>query len=407
MKVLDFGLAKAIAGESAWRDGSSTPTVLPTVTSAGTAAGIILGTAAYMSPEQARGKPVDKRTDIWAFGCLLYECLTGRQLYEGETVSDLIARILQTEPDWSGLPAATPPRIRTLLARCLQKDAKERLRDIGEARIALASPGDATPAPAPATRPRGVPWWAAVAGALALTAIAVFATLRSGSSTVSPPLRKLDMPANDVDVDWSHAPLLSPDGGRIAYLSKNRIWIRELTQLAPRAVADVSSSTPIGWSPDSRAVVFADARKLWKVPVEGGRPTAICEIPGTGSIIGATWSRSGVIAFAVWRGGLYKVAAGGGAAELLVDIDPATTVDFHCSLVACERRSSLHHPLELGPGRLGTAAALRHRLRRQAAAPGGRRPRQRRGVRDRGAHRRVPLPSAWGRIPGSGPCRTT
>ena len=133
VKVLDFGLAKAIAGETASRDGRSTPTVLPTVTSAGTAAGIILGTAAYMSPEQARGKPVDKRTDIWAFGCVLYECLTGKQLFEGETVSDLIAKILQTEPDWSRLPAATPPHIRTLLTRCLQKDAKERLRDIGEA----------------------------------------------------------------------------------------------------------------------------------------------------------------------------------------------------------------------------------------------------------------------------------
>ncbi len=329
VKVLDFGLAKAIAGETASRDGRSTPTVLPTVTSAGTVAGIILGTAAYMSPEQARGKPVDKRTDIWAFGCVLYECLTGKQLFEGETVSDLIAKILQTEPDWSGLPTATPPRIRALLARCLQKDAKERLRDIGEARIALASPGDATPAAATATRRGGLPWWAAVAGALALTVIAVLATQEFGPTTATQPLRKFDLVANDLDFDWSHAPVLSPDGGRIAYLSKNRIWVRDLTELAPRALADVSSSTPIGWSPDSRSLVFADARKLFKVPIDGGRPTAICEIPGTGSIIGASWSRSGVIALAVWRGGLYKVAASGGTAELLIDIDPATTVDFH------------------------------------------------------------------------------
>ena len=187
------------------------------------------------------------------------------------------------------MPAGIPTGVRALLARCLRKGAKERLRDIGEARIALTLPGEATPEAAPAARPRGVPWWAAVAGALALATIAVVATLRLGHSTASPPLRRLDLSANDVAVDWSHGPVLSPDGGRIAYLSKNRIWIRDLTELSPRAVADVSSSTPIGWSPDSRALVFADARKLFRVPVEGGRPTAICEIPGTGNIIGAAW----------------------------------------------------------------------------------------------------------------------
>jgi Tol biopolymer transport system component len=267
---------------------------------------------------------VDKRTDIWAFGCVLYECLAGRQLFEGETVSDLIAKILQTEPDWGGLPAATPSSIRALLKRCLQKDARERLRDIGEARIALASPADEASTSVPAARPAGLPWWAAVAAALALTAITVLAT--EARPRVRP-AAQLDLAVNAVDVDWRHAPVLSPDGAAIAYLSKDRIWIRDLTELAPRAIADVTSSTPVGWSPDSRAVVFADTKKLWRVPVEGGKPTAICEIPGTGHC--ASWSRSGVIALAVWRGGLYKVAAGGGPAELFVDIDPATTVDFH------------------------------------------------------------------------------
>ena len=137
VKVLDFGLAKAIVGDPSNSGPTSTPTILPTMTSAGTAVGMILGTAAYMSPEQARGKVVDRRADIWAFGCVLFECLTGHRAFSGETVSDTLAKILEREPDFSKLPGATPPRVRELLARCLVKDPKLRLRDIGDARIAL------------------------------------------------------------------------------------------------------------------------------------------------------------------------------------------------------------------------------------------------------------------------------
>jgi len=137
VKVLDFGLAKAVAGETSASGPTSTPTLLPTMTSAGTAVGMILGTAAYMSPEQARGKAVDRRADIWAFGCVVFECLTGQRAFAGETVSDTLAKILEREPDLSKLPAATPPRVRELLQRCFAKDPKLRLRDIGDARIAL------------------------------------------------------------------------------------------------------------------------------------------------------------------------------------------------------------------------------------------------------------------------------
>ncbi|HKW14238.1 MAG TPA: serine/threonine-protein kinase, partial [Candidatus Krumholzibacteria bacterium] len=135
VKVLDFGLATA-SGATAT---GSNPNLShsPTMTHQATRAGVILGTAAYMSPEQARGRVVDRRTDIWSFGCVLFECLTGRALFEGETVSDLIARILEREPDWSALPASTPPRVRELLKKCLRKDPKERLRDIGDARLEL------------------------------------------------------------------------------------------------------------------------------------------------------------------------------------------------------------------------------------------------------------------------------
>ncbi len=135
VKVLDFGLAKGAAASGSAPDLDVSQS--PTLTHSPTVAGVILGTAAYMSPEQARGKPLDRRTDIWSFGCVLYECLAGRPLFEGETVSDLIAKILEREPDWSALPPAVPARVRELLRRCLEKDAKKRLRDIGDARIEI------------------------------------------------------------------------------------------------------------------------------------------------------------------------------------------------------------------------------------------------------------------------------
>ena len=136
VKVLDFGLAKALAGDGLDADLSQSPTV----TAAGTREGVILGTAAYMSPEQARGKPLDKRTDIWSFGCVLFETLTGRAVFGGETLSDTIANVLDRQPDWAALPAATPPAIRKLLRRCLDREPRERLRDIGDARADSATP---------------------------------------------------------------------------------------------------------------------------------------------------------------------------------------------------------------------------------------------------------------------------
>jgi serine/threonine-protein kinase len=167
-KVLDFGLAKAYAGDQATSGDASHS---PTLTRAGSESGVILGTAAYMSPEQARGKPVDKRADIWAFGVVLFEMLTGRRLFQGETVSDTLAAVLKTEPEWGLLPAETPQRIRELLRRCLARDPRERLRDIGDARIELThlrEPGDPAGALATASGPslawrRTIPWLLAAA----------------------------------------------------------------------------------------------------------------------------------------------------------------------------------------------------------------------------------------------------
>src|SRR5262245_13172383 len=175
VKVLDYGLAKAMAGDPTSSGAYSTPTMLPTVTSAGTAAGVILGTAAYMSPEQARGRPVDRRADIWAFGCVLWEMLTGSRPFDGETVTDVLAAVLTREPAPAFMPPGTPHAVRRLLKRCMDKDPRARLRDIGEARIILNSPAAeetviaAAPVPSGTTRVRPI-WFV---GALLLLAGAV------------------------------------------------------------------------------------------------------------------------------------------------------------------------------------------------------------------------------------------
>jgi len=168
VKVLDFGLAKAVVGDSTMSGPTSTPTILPTMTSAGTAIGMILGTAAYMSPEQARGKPVDKRADIWAFGVVLYEMLAGNRLFEGETVSDTLAAVLTRSIDLDGLPRSVPSRLKHLIARCLERDPKARLRDIGEARIALGLPASAEPETVVAVAAPKRPAWMTAAAAIAL-----------------------------------------------------------------------------------------------------------------------------------------------------------------------------------------------------------------------------------------------
>ncbi len=329
VKVLDFGLARTGAAGAA---SSSDPSLSasPTMTAAATTAGVILGTAAYMSPEQARGRAVDRRSDIWSFGCVLYECLTARQAFSGETVSDTIAAILKTEADLGALPADTPGRVRELLTRCLCKDPHERLRDIGEARVllgAVRAGGDALAAAPPASR-RSVPLWLATGGALVLATLAVVTTLVV-KERPAPPLRKLDLLADGIEREWFAAPVISPDGGKIAYLANGQIWMRDLKQLEPHPLTDAEDVTPICWSPDSRELAFGNRQKLWKVPVTGGVPVTLCDIPVTGRVFGIAWSMRGIIAFSVYRGGMYSVPAAGALPSLLFDIDPQTIVDFH------------------------------------------------------------------------------
>ena len=331
VKVLDFGLAKSGSPD---RSGSDTSlSASPPMTAAATSAGVILGTAAYMSPEQARGRAVDKRSDIWSFGCVLFESLTACRAFQGETVSDTIAAILKTEADLGALPGGTPARVRELLARCLCKDPRERLRDIGEARVLLGSiraGGEAESAAAAAPTPgRGLPSWLVAGGALALAALAVVVALLLVQRPAPGPLRKLDLVADGVSVGLFTRPQLSPDGAKIAYIAKGQLWVRDLDQLDPHPVANVEGSSPMCWSLDSRELAFDDRKKLWKVAASGGTPVSLCDIPGTGKTIGLAWSARGIVALSVWRGGIYTVPAAGGSPSLLIDIDPRQVVDFH------------------------------------------------------------------------------
>ena len=174
VKVLDFGLAKAWSGDGPGTTSSAELSQSPTLAHTGTAAGLILGTAAYMSPEQARGKAVDKRSDIWAFGVVLFEMLTGQRLFDGETVSDVLAAVLTREPEWTALPSSTPPHLVQLLRRCLERNPKQRLRDIGEARLALELGGAGSP-PIAVARPAAVPTSSGPAGLGLAVALAVAA----------------------------------------------------------------------------------------------------------------------------------------------------------------------------------------------------------------------------------------
>ncbi|MBI5169117.1 MAG: protein kinase [Candidatus Eisenbacteria bacterium] len=321
VKVLDFGLAKGAAGSAS----DSSLSMSPTRTNAMTGDGMILGTAAYMSPEQARGKPVDRRADIWSFGCVLFECLTGRQAFEGETVSDLIASILKGTIEWDALPAATPPRVRTLLERCLERDARQRLRDIGEARLVLEQPGSAeAPAAAPAVPARApLPIAALVGGALLLAAIASFAawTLK---------------PAPRVATTW--AELMPPAGGRWEWtvggdgavspdgrwfissatdsLKVRRLVLRDIETGGVRPLGGTEEGSYPFWSPDGKSIGFFMPGRLQRLELDGGSITTIAPAPDGR---GGAWNTAGQIVFSPSaRAGLRVVSASGGEVRTLV-----------------------------------------------------------------------------------------
>jgi dipeptidyl aminopeptidase/acylaminoacyl peptidase len=334
VKVLDFGLAKAIEGLSgpARSAGPSGLSMSPTIMSpaAMTGAGIILGTAAYMAPEQAKGKAVDKRADIWAFGVVLFEMLTGQTLFGAETISETLAAVIKDPPRLERLPADTPSAIRRLLARCLERDPMLRLRDIGEARILLDQPlalgHDATAASMPTARVSRAIIWTLVAGAIALGAVVGTIAWRAKPAPIGP-VRRLELPAA---IAAASSFALAPDGSRIAYFAGGHLYVRAFDALDAQDLGamHITSATPF-WSPDSKTIGFTAEGTIRSIPAGGGPVFVICKIPLSGQAMGLAWRTDGTIVFSVWRDSLYKVAAAGGTPEVYVAFDPATEVDVH------------------------------------------------------------------------------
>jgi Tol biopolymer transport system component len=332
VKVLDFGLAKAYAGNAA---SGSTPDVSqsPTLAHTGTQAGVILGTAAYMSPEQARGHPVDKRADIWAFGVVLLEMLTGRNTFSDATVSDTLASVLKSSPDLEALPPGVPPNVRRVLERCLRKDPRERTRDIGDVLLDLGGSAE-TPDPnggkgASAGWPVAARWLAlgvAIGGALVATVLWTQGRLTTGRAPVRTVRLEAAPPAG---TRLERGLELSPDGSAIAFVARDErgqtaVWIRALDALEARRLPGTEGARLPFWSPDGRSVGFFANGQLLAVDVVGGAPRRIAETnQSAGDARGGAWSKGDTIVFApAFTGPLFRVKADGSQPS-----EPATKLE--------------------------------------------------------------------------------
>ena len=339
VKILDFGLAKALEGDPASNLESNTS---PTLTLAATQAGIILGTAAYMSPEQARGRTADKRADIWSFGVVLHEMLTGQRLFSRETVSDSLAAVLMVKIDFSNLPPDTPPSIQRLLRRCLERVPKNRLQAIGEARIAineqLADPAgasvlmDAPALPAMPPPPRKLPWIAA--GVLTVALLASLAGWWQTTRPVEQPLRRFneDLGAGmALNTRFGAAAILSPDGASMVFLAQgsdgaSRLHIRRFSQSDPVELSGTEGARGPFFSPDGQWIGFFADGKLKKIAVHGGAAVTLCDAPGDR---GGSWGEDGRIVFGQRRAGLLGVAAAGGMPVPLTELDEEVNEGSH------------------------------------------------------------------------------
>jgi serine/threonine protein kinase len=305
VKVLDFGLAKPTEASGLSIDLANSPTI--TSPAMMTGVGVIVGTAAYMSPEQAKGRPADTRSDVWAFGCVLFEMLTGTRAFSGDSVTEILAAVLRSEPEWAALPAATPPAVRRLLRRCVQKDRTRRLQNAGDVRLEIEeAPGEPVLAP----RESRLAWIVAAVLALAL-----------GSALAAPYLRKpVDAPEMRVEIVTPPTPdpisfAISPDGRRLAFVASGggapRLWVRSLDASTAQVLAGTENASYPFWSPDSRSVGFFAANKLMRFDIGGGLPRTLATVAGGR---GATWSSGNVIVFAPATNGvgLFRVSASGG-----------------------------------------------------------------------------------------------
>ena len=335
VKVLDFGLAKALDPAP-----EGDPSQSPTLTAAATQMGVILGTAAYMSPEQARGKPVDKRTDIWAFGCVLYETLTGRRTFDGGDVSEVMAKVITSEPGWDALPTELPPVFGTYLRRCLQKDPRERLRDIGDVRLAMAGAFD-VPAPPPVEFPetpvaapqlkvwqRPAAIATSVLAALVVGGLAIWTMMRPAPeglvrfSIIPPETAPLSFAGVLRDL------AISPDGTQVVYTGPNptrtgpQLHLRPIDQLEGAPLRGSEGGVGPFVSPDGEWVGFVHSQNLTtlqKVSIFGGPPVTLTESPH--GLAGASWGTDDQIIFGTLGGGLFRVSGGGGEPEALTTLN--------------------------------------------------------------------------------------
>jgi Tol biopolymer transport system component len=331
VKILDFGLAKALETEAPTAALSHSPTISRMATQAG----VLLGTAAYMSPEQAKGRPVDRRADVWAFGCVLYEMLTGRTAFGGEAVSDTLAAVIRGEPDWSLLPAATPPAVRVLLERCLQKEPRRRLQAMGDARLDLEDVLSGTlprVAPSPPARPSKWSLASGLAGAVAVATVAALVAWNVKPSPTPPrPVTRFTItlpPGQRLAGLERPAVALSADGSELAYVAATeggraqRIYVRAMDSLEARPVPGTEGATNPFFSPDGQWLGFLAGQTLKRIPIRGGVAQTLTDVVGGP---GASWSSQHTIAFAPYSSALQQIPDAGGAARPLTRFEAGET----------------------------------------------------------------------------------
>jgi Tol biopolymer transport system component len=324
VKILDFGLAKALDGETTEEDLRNSPTL----SAAATRAGVLLGTAAYMSPEQARCKRVDRRTDIWAFGCVLYEMLSGLPAFAGETTSDILACVIRSEPDWSSLPASVPSRLRELLRRCFQKDPKQRLQAIGEARVTIEEVLAGSPEVTAFTartdarlklRER-LAWFTAVALLMIVALLLAIGYFSRTPKPAQPILSQIGPPENTKFVLAGLSagpPVVSPDGNWLAFAARSAdgrqvLWVRSLDGTTEQALAGTEGATFPFWSSDSRSLAFFANGKLNRIDASGGPLLALCDaVSGRGG----SWGPDDTVLLALLSGPILRVPASGGTPQ--------------------------------------------------------------------------------------------
>ena len=377
VKVLDFGLAKALEQEVPAADLTHSPTRTDQMTSVG----MVLGTAGYMSPEQARGQVVDKRTDIWAFGCVLYELLTGKQVFGGETVTDILGAIVHRDPEWEALPEAAPRAIRRLLRRCLERDSYERLRDIGDARITIKdclTKADEFHLPSPEIpkRPYSLAWTLVGLLSVALLATLVISVLNRPSPQLVSHLSMSLAPSDGLDlragVDIRNV-AISPDGEKVVFVGRDSLetsapdeqesptaadagtlrnrgtslFLRRLQEPSATVLAGTEGAFAPVFSPDSNWVAFRSSSQIKKIRIDGGPPVTLCELRLVLLTVQQTlsnflsWGSDHTIVFDLHWSGLWRVSADGGEPEPVLGGATEGSMDFYFNAAELPNQSAL------------------------------------------------------------------